>query len=899
MKLFQIVCLFAAFLSTSATVYSQLPVSLLDDVPLSTAAPAFAPIGSAQAPTARWASTDVPLPTNVWWENFALNEGTGVANALPYIVKCSTDGLSGCMPGKTTGETFVISSFVSNWTLGANESLNAHKIIDYDPLSVRVEWSATGGGTMLAPVVRGMPYLTAVYSNLTPEISTIHAVLSVNGANVNATMTGDRFVLALNNGQTWILYTSQETTFIIANNTLTATEPMTGSMRIAILDGTGVSMAEDVLDAHADACPQAASVYATATGDQAELVFDWNVVSMTGGEPGVPLLCALPHHMPVLAESAMTGYAYPTIKGDMHPVAAASWHMTEALTTIGFESPEGIAPSLEQDVRDALAADVNWPITAGDTYFGGKQLAAVGRMAVIADELNETELAANYRTNLGNALHPWLNATNSDPLRYDEDWGGVVSSSGGSFGQGLYNDHHFHYGYFLYAAAAMAKNNPAWVAQYGDKVMDLVRNLANPAQSDPHYTYLRNKDWFVGHSWASGLYEFGDGRNQESSSEAVNAWYSLYLYGMAIGNDRIRDLGRLMLATEIRSTQRYWQVDSSDGIYDEPYASNKVVGVLWSTKVDYGTFFGANTEFIHCIQMLPFTPISEELLEPAWIDEEYPVLETALDNPSIGEGWKGFVYMAHAVIDPAAAWNECQTLTGYDDGNTETNTLYWLATRPGIEEALGGDGGGGDGGGGDTGGVDGVVFEVDMSQETLQGGVYVTGGSIDGWCGTCTPMSDDDGDGVYTAVLDLAPGPVEYKFVNGDWAFGEVFDPVADAACTLTTGEFTNRYFDVPASGNAQIGVVCYNSCDVCEGGGGGGSDPCEHDFNNNGICDEDDVLGCTYAAAENYNPQATMDDGSCEITIDEGCTGDLDGDGVVTVNDLLQMLGVFGDSCE
>lgn len=902
MKLFQILCLFAGFVSTRATVHSQLPVSLLDDVPLSTAAPSFAPIGSAQAPTARWASTDVPLPTNAWWENFALNEGTGVANALPYIVKCSTDGLSGCMPGKTTGETFVISSFVSNWTLGANESLNAHKIIDYDPLSVRVEWSATGGGTMLAPVVRGMPYLTAVYSNLTPEISTIHAVLSVNGANVNATMTGDRFVLALNNGQTWILYTSQETTFIIANNTLTATEPMTGSMRIAILDGTGVSMAEDVLDAHADACPQSASVYATATGDQAELVFDWNVVSMTGGEPGVPLLCALPHHMPVLAESAMTAHAYPTIKGDMHPVAAASWHMTEALTTIGFESPEGIAPSLEQDVRDALAADVNWPITAGDTYFGGKQLAAVGRMAVIADELNETELAANYRTNLGNALHPWLNATNSDPLRYDEDWGGVVSSSGGSFGQGLYNDHHFHYGYFLYAAAAMAKNNPAWVAQYGDKVMDLVRNLANPAPSDPHYTYLRNKDWFVGHSWASGLYEFGDGRNQESTSEAVNAWYSLYLYGLAIGNERIRDLGRLMLTTEIRSTQRYWQVDSSDGIYDEPYASNKVVGVLWSTKVDYGTFFGANTEFIHCIQMLPFTPISEELLEPAWIDEEYPVLQTALDNPSIGEGWKGFVYMAHAVIDPAAAWNECQTLNGYDDGNTETNTLYWLATRPGIEEALGGDSGGGDGGGGDTGGVDGVVFEVDMSQETLQGGVYVTGGSIDGWCGTCTPMSDDDGDGVYTAVLDLAPGPVEYKFVNGDWAFGEVFDPVADAACTLTTGEFTNRYFEVPASGNAEIGVVCYNSCDVCEGGGdggGGGDDPCEHDFNNNGICDENDVLGCTYEAAVNYNPLASMDDGSCEITQDDGCTGDLDGDGVVTVNDLLQMLGVFGDTCE
>ena len=68
--------------------------------------------------------------------------------------------------------------------------------------------------------------------------------------------------------------------------------------------------------------------------------------------------------------------------------------------------------------------------------------------------------------------------------------------------------------------------------------------------------------------------------------------------------------------------------------------------------------------------------------------------------------------------------------------------------------------------------------------------------------------------------------------------------------------------------------------------------------FNNNGICDEDDVLGCTYAGASNYNPLATMDDGSCNIIVDDGCAGDLDDDGVVTVNDLLQLLAAFGDTC-
>ena len=124
----------------------------------------------------------------------------------------------------------------------------------------------------------------------------------------------------------------------------------------------------------------------------------------------------------------------------------------------------------------------------------------------------------------------------------------------------------------------------------------------------------------------------------------------------------------------------YWQITSSKGIYPSPFADRKVVGILWSTKVDYATFFGANTEFVHCIQMLPFTPITEEYLQPDWISEEYPILSTAIGTSS--EGWKGFIYMAHAVIDKNVAWNEVNTLTSYDDGNSKTNTLYWVATRP-------------------------------------------------------------------------------------------------------------------------------------------------------------------------------------------------------------------------
>lgn len=129
---------------------------------------------------------------------------------------------------------------------------------------------------------------------------------------------------------------------------------------------------------------------------------------------------------------------------------------------------------------------------------------------------------------------------------------------------------------------------------------------------------------------------------------------------------------------------------TSTEIYPEPYAGTTVVGVLWSTKVDHTTWFGANLEYIHGIQYLPVTPISEELLSVEWILKSYPVVSQSIyrETPPIGEDWLGYIYMAHAVINPFDAWAQVQTLKSFLGGNTRTNTLYWVATRPKVNHAL-------------------------------------------------------------------------------------------------------------------------------------------------------------------------------------------------------------------
>ena len=643
--------------------------------PIATTAPALTAVDHGLAPTALWGDVGGARPTNSWWLNLVLGGGESPVNVLPYLVKVLPQRLSVCHPQRVVAPTFVLSTYLDNLSLGAAETFGGRAIVAHDDLSVTMRWRGPGAAAMQAPLVRGMAYATMQYEAATPRITTQHAITALAGG-------GRRHELTLNNGQRWILYASADLALDRAGDVLTARAPFTGTLRAALVPADPAGLA--LLDAHAAAVPVGGTVSAQAEGDLARLVFDWRV----DGD-GEPLLLALPHQRAILeGATAAPALAHRTIKGEMTGVIGARWVQHEPLPAITWTAPRPIAPERRDAVAAALLADRGMRPVAADPYFFGKQAAAMGRLALIADELGDTATAGSLRAALAAELAPWL-APDSPRLVYDRTWGGILAAGaerdpGAAFGQGYYNDHHFHYGYFLYAAAALARGDAAWAAAHGDAVRALARDIANPAAADPWFAVMRNKDWFDGHSWAAGLFEFADSRNQESSSEAVNAWYGLALWGLATGDARLHDLGRLLLATELRSVQAYWQITSANDPYGPPFSDHKVVGVLWATKVDYATFFGGETELIHGIQMLPFTPITELLLPRAWITEEYPVLAGALTRaqPPIADGWRGFVYMAHAILDPAAAWQEAGTLAGFDDGNSKTNTLYWIATRP-------------------------------------------------------------------------------------------------------------------------------------------------------------------------------------------------------------------------
>lgn len=64
-------------------------------------------------------------------------------------------------------------------------------------------------------------------------------------------------------------------------------------------------------------------------------------------------------------------------------------------------------------------------------------------------------------------------------------------------------------------------------------------------------------------------------------------------------------------------------------------------------------------------------------------------------------------------------------------------------------------------------------------------------------------------------------------------------------------------------------------------------------------LCEYTTCLGCTYPDATNYNADASIDDGSCIIEAASSCPSDINGDGLVGIQDLIIFIAAFGSICE
>ncbi|OMJ24232.1 Endo-1,3(4)-beta-glucanase 1 [Smittium culicis] len=318
-------------------------------------------------------------------------------------------------------------------------------------------------------------------------------------------------------------------------------------------------------------------------------------------------------------------------------------------------------------------------------YFFGKKLARLARLALIANQVDSNDVKEKAIKELKTQITKLFDYEVDNPLFYDTTWGGICSGDGmnskdNDFGNGIYNDHSYHYGYYLYALYSIIEIkgiHDEWIQSYMKKIIFLAKEFTS-SQNNEYFTKFRHFDFYDGNSWVNGFLVHENSRNMESTSESVNAYYSSYLLYSKLNMTTDAHISDLLLTSEIKSSQKYWQI-KDDSIYNKKFAENKVVGILWESHVQYDTWFGSRPEYIYGIQLLPYTPISFELLSKEWLNNAWDTIKTRVYNQKkVSDEWSGLIQMAGAIVDSSINSKTFEGIKSYDNGNSKSNALWWI-----------------------------------------------------------------------------------------------------------------------------------------------------------------------------------------------------------------------------
>jgi endo-1,3(4)-beta-glucanase len=156
----------------------------------------------------------------------------------------------------------------------------------------------------------------------------------------------------------------------------------------------------------------------------------------------------------------------------------------------------------------------------------------------------------------------------------------------------------------------------------------------------------RCRDWFAGHSWASGIANGAGSRDQESSGEAVNGYYGALLWASTTLSQDYVNYANLLLASEIQATQIYWHLYPSKSATDltNPYPETGVRALATMGNVEdwqsgAWLFWGSQKSEIAAIQILPVTPDKEALYDAAWLNAMWAYTAPEMADPTVGDEW--------------------------------------------------------------------------------------------------------------------------------------------------------------------------------------------------------------------------------------------------------------------
>ncbi len=633
--------------------------------------PTLAPTGAAPALAGK------ALPTNTWWLSALVGNYTSALWAFPIVAKAAADGLELSAPVPNASQNTVIAGADPALTIGG--PLKRVTVTGYGDFSVDLSLQ-TSASAMTTVIAQGNPFVPVRVPAGTLPISLAAAtsVTDADGADLptGESITSDRLrVESL--GQQWVLAASQPVRWQRTDRGVEASAVSALTYVFSPVPESGPSDWPDrVVAATHHPVTNTDSTLTRGSGEVTQQL-RWQGATSTG------VVAVLPHQRALLGSHVKTvdGH-YETARGQLTLVQADD-------LTMKYPLP-GLLPGIPQIPltaanRTALQADLTSDLAAPDSedagsYYGPKALSRLATMLQIAERIGDASAASAIMAKLRPRLVDWFTYTGPQDkhwLAYDSTWGGIVAHPSEFGNSDYYNDHNFHYGYLIAAAAAVAEADPQFATSYGSVVDLLVDDIAGADGSSAaaaSFPPFRVFSPYEGHSIASGFPTAPDGANQESSSEAVNAWAAVAQWGMATNQQKLIDAGVNRYALEADSARTYW-LGESGRLWPAAYAHD-TAGIVWGSKVDFATFFDGRPGFVIGIQLLPFTFASLYRTDAAAAAQRTATVEQSGGTPV----WPDLFLMDDALADPAGALARLTPSLPIEGGNSRSFTLYWLLT---------------------------------------------------------------------------------------------------------------------------------------------------------------------------------------------------------------------------
>ena len=418
----------------------------------------------------------------------------------------------------------------------------------------------------------------------------------------------------------------------------------------------------------------------------------------------------LPHQYKNMSNVTYMDNKAITLRGYMKFIKGSSYttNMTyngiipymPSLSSDDSQGREELQKYVNDFVNKYMTGAGNWTLAndeGNETYYHGKKLNRSAQVVAAAKAVGDEGNAQKVLNGLEKNLEDWFTYSGNSDKHYftylGEGVGALLGFQSSFNSVDQFNDHHFHYGYFIESAASVGLYDREWLNNYKDVVKQLIYDIACPYRNNKEcvadcgnaYPYLRSFSPYEGHSWASGYEDERTGNNQESTSEAINAWAGIILFGELTNNTKIRDLGIYLYTTESEAADEYWfdkdeetyKIDSTK--FDAPMAS-----MVWGGKVDYSTWFGQ--QYTQGIQICPINSWSFYLGKNAnkitgkdYIKKYYNADKT-YKNAKGGstEHWNDMWAEYYAIADPDYAMNTVWTKNAINDGESQAHTYHFI-----------------------------------------------------------------------------------------------------------------------------------------------------------------------------------------------------------------------------